>query len=313
MQTPEEVGESYDLIATRFISSLGEFPDISAAFYNNNFRKTLNQAQKDKHSWVLQGINFKPGQRILDIGCGWGPMLKEISDKGGYALGLTVSENQTKYCKQHGLEALLLDWKDANPERLGKFDGIVSIGAFEHFCSIDEYTQRKQEQIYANFFKFCHDCLQDDGKFYLQTMSWGNFWLNGEPNYPQDFNQSAQKDSDPKILATLIGLSSWWPPVSLDQITKTANPYFTAREGNSGREDYIKTFKEWKIAWERSSINNTIEDIKAIARAVVSKRYRRKLRLFNEMVNRQYFREAFVSHLLDHWRIFFEKKTSFTN
>lgn len=70
MKTPITAGSCYDFANDYWLKINDDFPDIKAAFYNGNFSKTLSQAQKDKHKWVLRGIDFKPGDRILDIGCG---------------------------------------------------------------------------------------------------------------------------------------------------------------------------------------------------------------------------------------------------
>src|SRR5947209_18404545 len=63
--------------------SFGENAEITCALYNGNFSKTLKQAQQDKHDYILDGIAFKPGARLLDIGCGWGPVLKAVKERGG--------------------------------------------------------------------------------------------------------------------------------------------------------------------------------------------------------------------------------------
>ena len=115
METPKSVGEAYDFISAGHLIAFGEYPDITAAFYNGDYSKTLREAQRDKHNWVLEGIRFKEGDRVLDVGSGWGPMLKIIKDRGGCGKGLTVSKKQADYCRRKGLDVLLQDWKEVNP------------------------------------------------------------------------------------------------------------------------------------------------------------------------------------------------------
>src|SRR5881275_478046 len=92
------------------------------------------------------------------------------------------------------LEAYVKDWKDVSVDTFGRFDGIVSVGAFEHFCSVEEYVAGKQDQIYDHFFRLCHDLLPPGGRLYLQTMMLGR-------NAPtiQNISLQAQKGSNEYI------------------------------------------------------------------------------------------------------------------
>jgi cyclopropane-fatty-acyl-phospholipid synthase len=76
MANQEEIEETYDFMDEIFRLSFGEHADLTCAMFNNAFSKTLAQAQRDKHEYILEGIGFKPGFRVLDIGCGFGPMLR---------------------------------------------------------------------------------------------------------------------------------------------------------------------------------------------------------------------------------------------
>ena len=71
MATQTEIADTYDYMDEIFRLSLGESADITGAMYNGDFSLTLEQAQKQKHEYILNGINFKPGDKVLDIGCGW--------------------------------------------------------------------------------------------------------------------------------------------------------------------------------------------------------------------------------------------------
>ena len=125
MATQGEISLTYDWMDEIFRLSLGETADISGAYYDGDYSKTLEQAQKDKHKWILDEIQFRSGFRVLDVGCGWGNMLNSVSQNGGNALGLTLSTAQETSCKRNGLEVVLRDWKDLRPRELGEFDAYV--------------------------------------------------------------------------------------------------------------------------------------------------------------------------------------------
>ena len=74
---------TYSLIDRIFRLSLGEMADFSGAKYDGDFSLTLEEAQRRKHEYVAEQIGIEPGRRVLDLGCGWGPLLNYIRSRGG--------------------------------------------------------------------------------------------------------------------------------------------------------------------------------------------------------------------------------------
>ena len=111
MATRKEIEQHYDTMgamhALRMADVQGDYPDYSCAFFDGDFTKTYAQAQRDKHAWILDGLGLGQnlsGKRVLDVGCGWGPMLNAVRERGGEAVGLTLSSGQAEHCRKHGLE-----------------------------------------------------------------------------------------------------------------------------------------------------------------------------------------------------------------
>ncbi len=304
MANQNEIEKCYDAFDPFFALSLGASSDITCAFFNGDFSKTLEQAQRDKHEWVLDGLGFKEGDRIIDVGCGKGPMLQAIKENGGYGIGLTLSPWQAQHCKQRGLDARVQDYKTANPETFGKIDGIVSIGALEHFCSINEFKAGKQDQVYRDFFKFCANVLPKGKKLYLHMMVWGK----RVPN-PDDLTMSAPEDSEELILARASKFyPGSWLPTGKNQLVECAKPYFNFLSSNNGRLDYIETLNRWgtaaKSLYKTRKILPTAKiAIKLLPIYLTSPDFRAQV----EFLRKSDQKACFQREIMSHERMFFEK------
>src|SRR5271156_3231913 len=148
MADRDDIDFTYSLTDRVFRLSLGELADFSGAKYDGDFSMSLQQAQRRKHEYVAEQIGIAPGRRVLDLGCGWGPLLNFVRDRGATGLGVTLSKAQLHACRRHGLDVRLCDGREPERDRSGQFDAVASLGAFEHFCSVEEYRAGRQEQIY---------------------------------------------------------------------------------------------------------------------------------------------------------------------
>lgn len=248
MAERQHISAHYDVLgpihAIRLLNEQGGYPDYTNAFWNGDYNKTLDQAQHDKHDWIFAGLGLPKdlnGYRILDIGCGWGPILNAVRERGGHAVGLTLSEHQHQHCIEGGLEAYLKDYKTLTPDDFGQFDAVISIGAIEHFCSIGERINGHQEKVYEEFFRICAEHLKPSRKLFLQTMTWND----KPPNY-HDLSLDAPPDSPEAIVARMEYLyPDSWPPSGLNQLTACARQFFNLESANDGRLDYIETLKRW--------------------------------------------------------------------
>src|SRR6201999_2659971 len=144
--------------------SLGELPDFSGAKFDGDFSLGLEQAQRRKHEYVAEQVGIGPGRRLLDLGCGWGPLLAYTRERGGAGVGVTLSSAQLTACRQHGLEVYLEDAREIDRDRFGRFDAVASLGAFEHFCSPEDYQAGRQEEVYGDLFARVSRLLPREGR-----------------------------------------------------------------------------------------------------------------------------------------------------
>jgi cyclopropane-fatty-acyl-phospholipid synthase len=290
---------SYTLTDRVFRLSLGELADFSGAKYDGDFSLTLEEAQARKHEYVAEQIGIGDGRRVLDLGCGWGPLLDYIRGRGGTGVGVTLSSAQLEACRRHGLDVHLHDARRVTRETFGPFDAVASLGAFEHFCSPDDYTAGRQEEIYRGFFERIASTLPSGGRLYLQTMVFGR---NMIPLDQVDIH--APRDSDAWHLA-LMGrqFPGSWLPLGEQQVIDCAEPHFRAVSSVSGRLDYIETIRQWGRRTGARSLRKTFLKVRLVPRYLTSSDFRLAF-ASGASPNKV----CFERELMDHFRMVFEKR-----
>ena len=163
-RSKKNVAHHYDLSARLYDLILDVDRQYSCAYFTDK-DNSLEQAQLDKKAHIAAKLYLKPGQRVLDIGCGWGGMALYLHEKYGVeVLGITLSEEQIKIAQERAEKAgvadkvkfQLIDYRKVE----GKFDRIVSVGMYEHVGPAH----------YRTFAAKCRSLLTDDGVMLLHTI-----------------------------------------------------------------------------------------------------------------------------------------------
>ena len=98
------VSHHYDIKDDLYDLFLDPKRQYSCAYFKNE-NDTLEDAQNNKIQHIIKKLNIKPNQKVLDIGCGWGSLAVDIAKSANCEVtGITLSENQLKYCKQKAKE-----------------------------------------------------------------------------------------------------------------------------------------------------------------------------------------------------------------
>ncbi len=158
------VAHHYDIGNALYRLFLDDDLQYSCAYFTDR-SNSLEQAQLDKKAHIAAKLALEPGQRVLDIGCGWGGMALFLNKVAGVdVLGITLSQEQLKIARERAAAAgvsehvkfELIDYRQLDD----RFDRIVSVGMFEHVGA----------KHYDEFFAKCRNLLKPDGVMLLHTI-----------------------------------------------------------------------------------------------------------------------------------------------
>jgi cyclopropane-fatty-acyl-phospholipid synthase len=217
------VGEAhYDIGNELYQTMLDRRMTYSCAYWLH--ADTLDDAQEAKFDLVCRKVGLRPGQRVLDIGCGWGSFLKYAAERHGiHGVGVTVSREQAALartlCEGLPIEIRLQDYRDVRE----RFDHVVSIGMFEHVG----------DKNYRTYFEVVRECLADDGLFLLHTI--GNKFSVSTTN---------------AWMAKYIFPNSMRP--SAAQIGRAIEGVFVMEDWHNFGADYDRTLMAWHANFERN-------------------------------------------------------------
>lgn len=219
----ESIRRHYDVSNTFYEYVLGMSMAYTCAVYPDA-DANLGVAQENKFRLVFDKLDLQPGQRLLDIGCGWGSMVRYAARRGVRVIGATLSAEQAEWAQRairdEGLQDLaevrFQDYRDV-PE--GDFDAISSIGLTEHI-GVENYPA---------YFKLLRDKLRPGGRLLNHCIT--------RPENDSPVKSEAFIDRYVFPDGELTG--------SGRIITDMQNTGFEVRHSENLREHYALTLRDW--------------------------------------------------------------------
>ena len=221
-----EVGERhYDLGNDLYQAMLGKRLVYSCGYWRD--ARDLDAAQEAKLDLCCRKLGLQAGMRLLDIGCGWGELLRFAAQRYGVSgVGVTISVEQAAFarelCAGLPVEIRVQDYRELD----GVFDRIVSVGMFEHVGF----------KNYAGYCEVARRCLAGEGLFLLHTIG----------------ANSSRSHTDPWI-GKYIFPNSMLP--SAVQLTAALEGRFVIEDWHNFGADYDLTLQAWRdnieAAWPR--------------------------------------------------------------
>lgn len=218
--------QHYNLDNEMYLAMLGESMAYTCAYWKN--AQNLNEAQWAKYDLICRKLHFKPGEKVLELGCGFGGFAKYATEKYGVEMvSINISSKQMdfarKWCQGLPVQLVECDYRDVkryNPTGL-RFDKVVSIGLCEHIGY----------KNYKKFLKIARENLKEDGLFLLHTIA---------KNVSMNF-------CDPWIQKYIFP-QGMLPTVKI--LSGAGEPHFVIEDVHNIGVDYDKTLMAWNNNFE---------------------------------------------------------------
>src|SRR5579884_1589060 len=240
----EAVSFHYDLSNDFYQLWLDPSMVYSCAYFKSP-HDDVATAQKQKLEYICRKLRLRPGERLLDIGCGWGGLIMHAArEYGVHATGITLSEQQLALAQerihQAGLssccEVRLLDYRDAR--QLGQFDKLVSVGMVEHVG----------ESALPEYFRCAYDLLKPGGVFL-------NHGIGRAGNRP--------KPAEKTFTDVYVFPDGELIPISTT-LTHAEETGFEVRDVENLREHYFFTLVQWlrRLEMTQEAAKQLVGDLK---------------------------------------------------
>jgi cyclopropane fatty-acyl-phospholipid synthase-like methyltransferase len=201
---------------------------------------TLEEGIERQLNYLLDQVGCtRPGFRLLEIGCGYGHLLRLAWQRGARAVGVNISPEQVKYCNDTGLQVYCCTYRDLleATQWHGQFDGVIANGSLEHWVQPEDVQAGRMNPIYHESFAIAHKVL-DPGALEARYVTTAiHVKRDVKPEYLLTPWFRQPRGTDRRHFSLLHHWMGGYYPVD-GQLEKCARPYFSLHAETDGSLGY---------------------------------------------------------------------------
>lgn len=231
---------------------------------------TLEQGIERQLNYLLDQVGCnRPGFRLLEIGCGYGHLLRLAAGRKAHAVGINLSPEQVGYCNDRGYQVCCCNYRDLLKAKAwhGQFDGVIANGSLEHWVQPEDVQSGKMNSIYQESFTIAHLALDPalaDARYVTTAI---HVKRDVKPEYLLTPWYLQPKGSDRRHFSLLHNWMGGYYPVD-GQLEMCADPYFTLVDEVDGTVGY-QTANEYRMARMLRGLYTNPKLVWRIARALI--------------------------------------------
>jgi SAM-dependent methyltransferase len=211
--------------------------------------KSLEEGIERQLNYLLDQVGCnRRGFRLLEIGCGYGHLLRLAKERGARAVGVNLSAEQVKYCNDNGLQTYCCNYRDLleATEWRGQFDGVIANGSLEHWVQPEDVQAGKMNSIYHESFAIAYNALDPSASDarYLTTAI--HVKREVKPEYLLTPWYRQPRGSDRRHFSLLHNWMGGYYPLD-GQLAACARPYFSLETEVDGTLGY-KIANDYRMA-----------------------------------------------------------------
>lgn len=210
---------------------------------------TLEQGINRQLNYLLDQVGCnRPGFRLLEIGSGYGNLLKLAKERGALAVGVNLSSEQVKFCNNNDLQTYQCNYRDLldAKEWFGQFDGVIANGSLEHWVQPEDVIAGKINEIYKESFQIAHKMLDPNVVDTRYVTTAIHVQREVKPEFLLTRWYKQPKDSDRRHFSLLHNWMGGYYPVG-GQLKECAHPYFSLETEMDGTLGY-KIANDYRMA-----------------------------------------------------------------
>lgn len=217
------------------------FTDLTDGMYDGDPTRDYEAAQARQAEALLDRAGVAADGRVLDIGCGYGRILKAAEARGAKGWGITVSPEQVKRNTAAGLNVRLQNYKHLGGEWDGQFDAVIANGSLEHFAQPEDAAAGRDDAVYRHLFETVYRLLDPTtpGAKFVTTAI--HFRSRPDPRRLLGAESALARGSAEFHLARVLthGFGGWYPTAG--QLERCAGGLFRLVHEEDGTDDYRRT------------------------------------------------------------------------